>query len=277
MRTKDEVIAKLESGEKMLSYSAIKAFMQSPKHLIEYYLKVFDPTPAMELGTVLDWMMTEPERIANDVLVVPTAASYASHDGLTTYAEFFAVDCPRSLKVAERKEIIRAEAAKRTANGAIFLSAQDFETCEFVVDRVMNNRAARFAFELCDLRQDKFTTEIYGWTFRGARDMRCPGILTVDLKKTADASPFKFRRQARSMQYALQGAIYTHETNEDYYLLAYDMNANVCVHKVHESTINRALDTLGRTVKQLERCIEEGAWEQSYEFFAPDPVGHYLF
>ncbi|MBK9723409.1 MAG: PD-(D/E)XK nuclease-like domain-containing protein [Saprospiraceae bacterium] len=62
---RQEVIDKLQSGEMVLSFSAIKAFAQSPAHFMAYKLGQRVETAAMKKGTMIHCAILEPDELEN--------------------------------------------------------------------------------------------------------------------------------------------------------------------------------------------------------------------
>ncbi|CAH1002646.1 hypothetical protein LEM8419_03518 [Neolewinella maritima] len=269
----DELIAAIERREITLSYSSIKKFMESPRHFVDYKLEKHEPTPAMQEGKLVDYLLTEPERVPLEFAVLPPDCSLGSKVGVEAYAEFLGIDVPAW---KDRSEVVNAALEMDTRT---FMTTEAMDRCKVIAEAVHTNPASRWIVEAEGINQHRLSFEAFGWTWRGARDKYVPEMFIADYKKTSDATPRRFHRQMLALRYPLQAALYTIGPGENlpYFLVAYDNDAHVSVTELTEVTMRQAWDGLERTMDAFERCIALGEWNKSYDFWPSEDFGIYTY
>lgn len=267
----DQLIADLEAGDVSLSYSSIKQFMKSPRHFISYKLKEFEPTDAMNEGTLCDMLLTEPDKVESTFGVIPTTCNKSSKSGVAAFEEFLQISVP---DWKSRGAVIDAALS---ATGKIFVDKSVWDKCVRIADKVKTNYASAWILENSEQNQAEVSFEDFGWTWRGRMDLYCPGFFTADLKKTSDADPQFFHRQIRKLKYDLQGAIYNHGKDQPYFIIGYDNQAAVSVTQLKPSAMQSAWGHLARTMDKFNECVALNQWNRSYDFWPSNHQGIYTY
>jgi len=267
----DELIARIESRELSLSFSAINNFMKSPRHFLSYKLKTFEPTAAMIEGDMIDTLLTEPDEIENRFLILPDECSFASHAGLTAYCDLLGIERYEDDKVAERKKYVRQQleqVEKRMIPEKTFMNAKE------IARHVANNDASRWILDSCTETQKEVSFSAFGWDWRGKLDVYGESVLVADLKLTVDAEYRRFHRQIENMGYLYQAAIYTIGAGIDlpFFFCGYDRKGHVCVIEIPKAVLFQQWERLKYVMEKWERCIALGEWGKSFDFWAKNGI-----
>lgn len=260
-----ELLERLERHEEHLSYSSLKAFRQSPRHFLRYKLKEDEQTKAMDEGSVIDILLTEPDKLDRKVLVLTPDCALNSWKGVQAYCRELGIDVTED-KLDAQKLIVNHALSE---SGKIVIDEATFSKCQNVVEKVRTNDASRDFFDAeFNEFQSAIEFELLGWKFRGIRDVYNPEIWVADGKKMADVSPKKAKRTIQQMWYDGQAAIYTMKDKLPYFIVAYDMSGNVSVTEIKRASIEMACEEVFRVVEKLEECIFYNYWHKSYDFWA---------
>ena len=124
----DSLIARLMSHETHLSYSALKAFKDSPNDFIQYKFREKKQTDAMAFGSLVHCLILEPQEFENRYAIL----------------EDFDICCqiggakPRATKAyKEWKEVFLMDIGDK-----IVVSQEDYSTALSISNGVKNNRAS---------------------------------------------------------------------------------------------------------------------------------------
>lgn len=267
----EQLIQRIEEGDMHLSYSSIKQFMRSPRHFISYKMKEFKPTAAMNEGTLVDMLLTEPENVHTTFGVIPENCNKSSKEGLANFADFLGIPVPdwKSRTIAIDGAI--------EASGKTYIDQAVWDKCHNIADKVCTNPASAWILKNGEEKQYPVNFEAFGWKWRGKMDLYCPEFFIADLKKTADADPYRFHRQVRNLKYDLQAAIYNHGLNVPYFLVAYDNDAAVSVTELKQSAMEQAWNNLARVMEKFNECVAMGEWHKSYDFWPSNYHGIYTY
>lgn len=164
-----------------LSVSALKAFMKSPNHYLEY-VKGREPSPAMQLGTAIHAHVLEPETYKERYTFLPSI-DRRTKDGKATYAAWLEEHTSKTILSVDQWETV--------------------DKCGKVIDA---NSDARALLQGCEFEK-RVEAELWGVPFVGIADAISDGYI-VDLKTCRDASPDQFTRDAYNLGYHLQAAAY---------------------------------------------------------------------
>lgn len=165
-----------------LSYSQLKAFAKSPNHYLAYLAQEFKPSAKMMLGT-------------------------AVHAYLLEFDQFearYVVQAKADRRTTAGKELAAQQEAE--LNGRTAITVDEFGLIRQIADAVNANEFARDVIANSE-RELVAQDIIYGHEFKAVADI-FNGSLVADLKTCDDASPDGFMRQAHSLDYHLQAAIY---------------------------------------------------------------------
>lgn len=269
----EELLQKLEDRTTHLSFSSLKAFRQSPQHFLRYKLREFKSTKAMDEGSVIDIVLTEPEAIDKKILILPDDCKLNSKAGVEAYCHELGIVYTES-NMRDQAKIVQAALEKEER---IIINQDIFDKCENVANKVRLNPASGWLFDQDNEFQVPVNFKDLGWNFKGMIDAEMPNICRADGKKMADSSYQAVRRTVRKMWYDGQAAIYSHRDPMPYYVVAYDMQGNVSVTELKQATIDMAWEEVVKTVDKLDECIWHNQWHRSYDFHAWSESGIYSF
>ena len=222
-----------------LSYSSLSQFSKSPNHLLSYWAREFEPTPAMLFGSLLHKMILEPENFNND---------YAVYDGRRAGAawnEFKAVNQEKD--IVTQKEYNHAYKTYENAKGNEVFRKLLMKTTE--------------------------TEKRIDWTyedvkFKGFVDMVGDGFI-ADIKTTTDAG-LKFEKDLYydNSNYCLQAAMYLEAfaKGTKYYIIAVEKSEpyNVQVYELSTDIINKAAEKYHDLVYDYKEWVANGSKAESY-------------
>lgn len=183
-----------------LSFSALKAFSQSPNHLLAYDAKEFAPSPAMKFGTAFHSYLLEREKFAK---------------------QYFVGAVDRRTKVGKALALSVEEAGQTPISDADHY-------------RIRQMAKQCGSYTIPDKRETLVEGEIGGVPFKGFVDAMNDKQVW-DVKTCQDASPEVFAKTALNFKYHMQAAIYAELTGVDSVsFLAVESAApyNACLHHV---------------------------------------------
>lgn len=250
--TKAELIKKLESGEKSLSFSSFNTFFESPSHFLEYCLQGRTTTDAMFFGTLMHSFILEPDTFEE---------KYFVSENFKLNTNIGKAQYEKALQEANGRKIIQKD---------LYLKGIKIKTT------VLKNRPAyELLMQLTETEKYiKFTWN--GWNWTGYIDGIGQEII-LDLKKVADANPWSFRRSFFKMGYHRQAFLYLHGTasirKRKYYIIAFDEKGGVSTHFIDESAILSAEAELEQHLLYLKECILLDRWAENYDFYCPNDSG----
>lgn len=235
-----------------VSNSRLKDFRKHPALYHAYYvaksLPKPGPTPAMQVGTALDELVTLGE--------------------FETCAEI-----PRDVlnKDGHKKGKAWTEFAEANADKVLFKSDQ-IQAVYRMRDAIMRHNAARqLLANIADRAQVslRMTCPNTGLLLRCKLDALHPTI-AVDLKKTCNADPLKFAYSCLDLGYASQAVFYSRLAKS--YLGIDDIRFlfvaveeefpfRVEVYELAPEFIEEAAVELDSTLEQLAECYDTGVWE----------------
>lgn len=277
----DKEIELIMSGDKGLSYSALSAFLNSPKHYYEYKTSK-ETTPAMEEGKMfhlacleLDkfhekyWVLDDTEKV-NDLL----ANGYLDSKG-----KLLIPTNPRAVK-PYKEWVIQQELLHK---GQERISKEDYDTYIRMSEALRKNKASGILMNNLVAKEEPFEMFIDEFKFTGKIDGRgeikheidennIMNLLIgdkyqVDLKKVANAAYEKIKWDIKRMKYHMQGGIYSKAKNIDNYFLIYiDKSCNITVVKLDRTTLDEGYQMAETATAEFSRCAEENDWNSSYEF-----------
>lgn len=252
----DERIELIMSGKKALSYSALSAFLKSPKHYYEYCTNK-ETTPAMKEGQMFHEACLEPEKFKAKYWVLDDADKCKEIGGAK----------PRSTKVY-KEWVLQQELLHK---GRERVSKEDYDTFMRMSEALKLNKASgKFMNNLTDTEKP-FEINHDEFMIKGKIDgvgENEEGLFEIDLKKVADASYKKIRWNIQDMNYDLQGGLYASALKcLNYYLIFIDKSCNITVVKLTEDTLHTGFVKMENALAEFSRCAEENAWSSSYEFY----------
>ncbi len=262
------VIDKIMNKEKSLSFSALKAFLQSPQHYYRYVMEK-ETTKAMEEGKMFHMAILEPERFEKEYWVLDDEEKIEEIGGKN----------PRATK--KYKEWVVEQEALNSQGSRI--DKKLYDTFLRMGRYLSNNRATKFLMSDLTEKEKKieFTHNDFniigfidgvgthmGGEFEGKK-------YTLDLKKVADASYKKLRWTIQDMKYSMQGAIYsTAESACEHYLICIDMKCNVQVVRMGVETLEAGFADFNAATDSFRDCAETDSWYSSFEFFKGNYINY---
>ena len=245
-------IEQIMNGEKHLSFSALKAFMQSPKHFYAYKMDR-ETTKAMEAGKLFHMAILEPEKFKETYWVLDDSSKILEIGGSN----------PRATKVY--KEWVQEQDSKN--KGKERISKEDYDLYLSMGEYLNQNNATKFLMSELTEKESDFEFEHAGFLIKGKIDGLGSDYI-IDLKKVADASYKKVRWIIEDMMYDMQSGIYCFSKRiKKYYLIFIDSSCNITVVKLNETTIQNGFGKFEIALDEFRRCAEEDKFYSSYEFF----------
>lgn len=245
-------IEQIYNKEKGLSFSALKAFLQSPRHFYRYKTET-EETQAMREGTMFHMAVLEPEKFNSKYWVLDDAEKCEEIGGAK----------PRSTKAYKEWKAEQIAANE----GRELISKDNYDLFIKMSDYLHECSASAWILNGLINREKSFEFEKDGFKITGKIDGEGKDYL-MDLKKVADASFKKVKWVIQDMRYDMQGAIYSSAANKkNYYLVFIDKAINVTVVKVSPETLQLGYEAFEFSLTEFKRCMEEDAFNSSYEFF----------
>lgn len=249
-----EIIDRIMSGEKHLSFSSLNAFKSSPKTFIDYQRGVKEETDAMIYGSMVHCLVLQPHLFEEryhciDDRDICVQIGGAKPRATYRYKEWFAV-------------------AQQEAGERILVETDDYIAAKIIAREIKTNKASAKVLGLCPDREKPIEWEYMNFKFKGFKD--ADGEKDVfDLKTCADASPDKFHRDIISKGYYLQAAMYLYaEGVKNYFIVAVDKKGGISVHHLHPKLIEHGMDEYHKLLTSFNECVLKDAWDQNYDFWA---------
>lgn len=248
-------VEQIMSGEKHLSFSALKAFMTSPKHFYAYKTDK-ETTKAMEAGKLFHMAILESEKFKENYWVLDDSEKCAEliNNGSKS---------PRATTIY--KDWLSAEVSKH--EGQEMISKEDYDLYLSMGAYLHQNNATKHLMNGLIEKESDFEFEHLGFNVKGKIDGLGSDYI-IDLKKVADASFKKVRWIIEDMMYDMQGGIYCASKRiKKYYLIFIDSSCSVTVVKLSEGSIQSGFGKFEIALDEFRRCAEEDLFNSSYEFF----------
>lgn len=248
-----ELLKKLDKNEVILSHSSFNEFCKSPQHFISHKLRERKQTDAMKFGAMVHCMILEPDEFNNRFDIAP--------------------ECDRRTKVGKA---LWQDFLDGKREGTEVVKHTDFMDADRIAKAILHNPASAWVFENVGQTEVSIEWEYKGLKWRGFIDGIGNDIgIIVDLKILADVSPKKVERYIRYEGAGRQAVHYKRGSGKqtyDYYVVGADRSGAVSVTKLGRGVLNAASRDLDWYITQFKRCRFENAWNQSYDFFAPNGI-----
>lgn len=251
----ESLISRLMTHETHLSYSALKCFKDSPTDFIQYKFREKKQTDAMLFGILVHCLILEPGTFKERYCIMDDRDICVNIGGAK----------PRGTnKYKEWKELFVYE-----NEGKTIVSIEDYNIANLVANNVKHNRASAKVLGMCPIHELSVTWEYKNFVFKGFIDGKGEKAV-FDIKTCKDANTKKFQRDAISMSYYLQAAMYLTAIGQKlpYYIIAVDKKGGVSVHRLHKHLIEHGLEEYERLCDQFNRCIISDGFDQSYDFWS---------
>jgi len=244
-----------------LSYSSLKQFAKTPEHYMEYLDGVFEPTAAMNRGSVMHCLLLEPEEFEKRYAVTPEGMDRRTTEGKAKYEKF--------MKSAEGKQVI---------------SNSDYLNAKGMSDAIKKNSAASKL-----MMQITTTEKRVEWTHKETKLPLCGYIdglgdkIIVDVKSSKNADPEDFFRDAFRLGYHIQAALYVHGMMRkgkmlDYYFVVVEPAApyGVAVFRADSKYLSFGIERLDYLCKAFRMWMDDDCPLASYEYHSPINGYHQL-
>lgn len=221
-----------------LSFSRLKALAESPRELRAYLERDKEPTKAMIMGSLVDCLLFEPEKIEARYYVMPEIVAITK-DG--RIAE-------NPLQTADGKAQLAHHRDQAIASGRILISQAEYDAAKAEAEAVRENSVVQRAGLLEGASfQYGFEREMSAnggmpWKYRGVLDVYAKRRHICDLKRVSNASdPRLLKRNILSSLYHMQAAIYLDAVGENipYYIIAVDSHRSVTVVRLSDDTLEQ--------------------------------------
>lgn len=282
---KDELIAKLMKKKIRLSYSSLKNFT-SPVNFINYKLKKYEPNASMIFGSLCDCLILEEHLFDKKFKIVDNVPTTDNQKGFANAIIEIGkqTELTEELIEATFKEHYSRGDAMKTYNslldyvngsikGVTLITQDVFDEAKELTENLSSRPEVEFILSQASDVQKKVEFDYNGWQFVGFLDLLLPDHI-IDLKFTKDANPEKFERDVFNLDYFLQAAIYCYAIKKmgisespKYSFLTYDKSGNFSIIEVDYSYLNYGTKKFKYLVQELDRCIDEGAFDESFNFF----------
>lgn len=222
-----------------LSHSALKAFLRSPNHYLQYVTRQIETTPAMLFGSAFHCYVLERDEFGKRYAVAPKVDK-RTKEGKATWNAF-----------------------SEAVTGREIITEDDMNTIVVMQEAMNNFEPARTILAACNSFEEERTDTLFGYAFKGIADAVGENFV-VDVKTTLDASPEAFMKTAYNMGYHEQAAAYKLLFNvERFYWVAVEKN------NPHNCAVYMQSERAGRlALTRLQNGIEAfKAWDgrgQSY-------------
>ena len=200
--------------KEQLSFSALSNFAKSPNHLLAYWQKEIEETPAMLFGSMLHCMILQPEYFPE---------TYAIYEGT------------RRGKVWES---FKSENTKKK-----IVTDKEYNHAYKVFKEAKKNKLFRELLMRTTETEKHIKWNCDGQNYHGFVDM-IGDTFIADIKTTTDAGE-KFKRDLWYNDYKMQGAMYLEAfENKDFYIIAIEKGSpyNVQVYKLGAELINKGFN-----------------------------------
>ena len=283
---KDELIEKICKRNLRLSYSTLKNFT-SPVNLIRYKLKPYKKNPSMIFGLLCDVLILTPENFNKDFAIIDkvpesdnqvglsNALIEISKEGIELTPEIIQVqfdmfykrgDCMKTFGIIE-------DYVRNKSLGKELITQSTYDEAREVCDNLLENEDIQILFSQIIEVQKKVKWGDNGWEFLGFYDMYLEDHI-IDLKFSKDANPEKFERDIANFDYFLQAAMYCIAArkmglseNPKYSFIVYDKSFNYSIIELDYSYLAYGERKYNYLLQELDRCIDENAFNESYGFF----------
>ncbi len=258
----EQLMHDLQTGERKLSFSSIKAFRNSPRDFLDYCFRTKEQTDAMFLGTVIHCLVLEPEKSESRFTVMDDTDICAQIGGAK----------PRATKAyGEWKQVFIESAIGEVVPLKVYQQAKVIATNN------LYNRASSKVLSICPKREQHIEWQFKNFAFHGYYDgggdkARC------DIKLVPDASPCKAQRTIIDMWYHGQAAMYltAEGVRLPYYVICADRKGGVSVHKIDKSLLDHALGEYSDIIDKFNDCLFKENFGQSYDFWAESYDGIFI-
>lgn len=237
-------------GMPRISSGGLKRILQSPAHFKYMRDNPQPATPAMEFGTLVHTCVLEPEKLEQQMVVIPEDAPSRQSKAGKEWWEVFNIEHEGKIRIDEEKyQQVRAVAAAILEHGiASGLLAEDG-----MVEASGIWRDDRFGV-LCKMRPDFLFADFSA---------------IIDVKTTGNASRDEFQRTAWRFRYDMQAAFYIEGVMrvcdvmpKSFVWIVAEVEPPhaVAVYRADPKLIQRGMIDCDRAMEIYARCLASNEW-----------------
>lgn len=284
------MVERLISREKTLSYSSLKN-LDSPRNFMRYLLEPRKPqTDSQKLGSLIDVLILTPQDFDKKYVILESApttdlqvafcngvlsklrngGSYNEDDVIKImndiFKDFYKKGSAESLNYLA--SYVLAIHSKKDV-----VTKDLHEKAKLISENLLNQPEIIAELEIIEETQKLIEFEYKGWKFKSFLDTYSP-TLFHDLKFATDCSPEKFEYDVRKFNYDIQFGLYDLGLEilglsqlPEFKFIVYDANLNYSIIDVDRSYIQYGRKKVEFLVNCLDKMVNEGAFEKSYNFF----------
>jgi len=243
--TKTEFLDRMSDFSLPISFSALSAFLNSPKAFFEYHTKERDKDDEKKyiVGSAFHCLVLEPEKFNLDFAVAPEC------------------DMRTNVGKADFKDFTNRNTGKK------ILSLAQLKEAQIMLENVRQNPDAVNLLDNAIMREQKEAYLLHGFKLHAVKDLASADFV-ADLKSTKSAEYWSFYRSARDYNYGLQAAIYlSNQPHADFFWIATDAK-NCIVYPITNTAIERGQRMLENTLTKLRECVFKNEWHRCNSFFS---------
>jgi hypothetical protein len=252
MENFETTIEKIMSGEKALSYSSLRQFLESPRHFKKH---VTEPeiTDAMIDGQRFHMAVLEPEKFIEKHWFLDDSEKVKEIGG----------GSPRATKLYKEW---KAEQIEKN-EGKEMISLDDFNAYMSMKEALYRNRSTKPLMESLTEREKFVQIEYEGFLINMKIDGMSDNTM-IDLKKVADAKLKRIKWDIRDKHYDMQAGLYEYATGRHkYYIPFIDKGCNITLIKLTPGTLSEGFGKFQMAIDKFVECAEQDLWDSSYEFW----------
>jgi hypothetical protein len=246
------IIEKIMSGEKALSYSSLKQFLESPRHFKKF---MTEPTTskAMEEGKRFHMSVLETEKFMEKYWCLDDSEKVKEIGGGN----------PRATNLY--KSWIQEERAKR--KGMELIQVDEWNMYMTMKKSLYSNSETRPIMEALTEKESFMSIDFDGLKINMKIDGKSSDII-IDLKKVENSKYKKVKWKIFDEYYDMQGGLYSYATGiKNYKLIFIDPDSNISVVRLMETTLEEGFGKFKMAISKFIECAEQDLWNSSYEFW----------
>lgn len=247
-----EFYEKIRANQLVLSFSSLSRLYESPRTFKEYFTEPFEQTDSMVLGSLIHCLILQPEKYDSEYLLKPANANKSSNANKKRLEAFEAI-------LGDRTPI--SETQLKTAKEVAAKVLSNPKTNPYLI----GEKEVREYFEIEGVPMVKVCDIINDF-----------GI--VDIKSGENRNARKFSRKAiYDYMYHLQAAIYTHNSERLFYILAVDSKGYSCPHIFSEERLQDGRELLSKLLAAYRSLSfdfivggNESVWDSEVTYWMPE-------
>ena len=247
----EKFLHEFRNDEAVFSFSAMKQFMQTPRHFVDYKNKAFKPTQAMNKGTALHYAVFEPEKFETEFCFLDESQKPEPH---------------LDYRNAKNRDWKKEELEKLESTGKLILKSSEGDLILKQRDALWRDAEAKKIIANITEVESWLEWEMFDLKWHGRTDAK-GGDFVADLKAVNPLNPSKIRWRGRDDRWVEQLLGYQKATNtKNAYTFCVDEKCHVLVIRWSEAELKAAETNIQHFVNEFWRCYLSNAWDQSHSF-----------